>query len=149
MTSTIRDAAPADVAELRDVFRRSSLHNEGDRAALLEHPEVLEFDPVCVHENRTRVVVDDGRVVAFATTRRLAHDIIELDDLFVDPDWMRRGIARELIRDAEAIAHSAGAARIEVTANNHALGFYEHVGFVPDGVAHTQFGPATRMHLDV
>ncbi|MGO9876478.1 MAG: GNAT family N-acetyltransferase [Acidimicrobiia bacterium] len=149
MTPRIRDAALADVAELRDVFRRSSLHNEGDRATLLDHPEVLEFDPVCVHEYHTRVAVDDGRVVAFVTTRQLPHDIIELDDLFVDPDWTRRGIAHELIRDAEAIAHSAGARRIEVTANNHALAFYERVGFVPDGVAQTRFGPATRMHLDV
>ena len=86
----IRDAAPEDIPRLGDIFRRASLHNEGDREVLLAHPEVLEFEPLCVHENRTRVAVEEARVVGFATTTR-GGDYFELDDLFVDPDWMRRG----------------------------------------------------------
>jgi hypothetical protein len=39
----IRDAVPADMAVLRDVFRRSSLSNEGDRVNLLANPDALEF----------------------------------------------------------------------------------------------------------
>jgi hypothetical protein len=35
-----------------------------------------------------------------------------------------------------------------VTANGHALAFYESVGFVHDGPAETPGGPAVRMHLD-
>ena len=62
---------------------------------------------------------------------------------------MRRGIALALIRDAEAIARSQGVERIEVTANHHALAFYERAGFVEIGPAQTRFGPAIRMHLDV
>ena len=144
----IRAAVPDDISALCEVFRQSSLSNVGDRPALLAHPEVLEFDPVCVHENRTRVAVVGGRVVGFATTT-LAGDFIELDDLFVDPEWMRHGIGAQLIRDAVAVARSRGVRRIEVTGNDHALAFYESVGFVVDGVAETRFGPASRMRLDV
>jgi GNAT superfamily N-acetyltransferase len=144
----IRDAVPDDISELCDVFRRSSLSNVGDRPALLAHPDVLEFDSVCVHENRTRVAVEAGRVVGFASTT-LAADFIELDDLFVDPDWMRRGIALALIRDAEAIARSRGVSRIEATGNHHARAFYAHAGFVEMGPAQTRFGPAIRMRLGV
>ena len=144
----IRGATPDDIPRLGDIFRRASLHNEGDREALLEHPEVLEFEPLCVHENRTRVAVEDGRVVGFATTTR-AGDFLELDDLFVDPDCMRRGIALRLMTDAEAIARSQGVRRIEVTANHHTLAFYERAGFVEVGPAETRFGPAIRMHLSV
>ena len=144
----IRSATPDDLPRLADIFRRASLHNEGDRQALLEHPEVLELDPACVYENRSRVAVEDGRVVGFASTT-LAGDFIELDDLFVDPDWMRRGIALALIRDAEAIARSRGVSRIEVTGNHHARAFYEHAGFVETGPAQTRFGPAIRMRLGV
>ena len=58
---------------------------------------------------------------------------------------MRRGIATALVRDAAA---NGGVERIEVTANGHALEFYERVGFVHDGPAETPGGPAFRMHLD-
>jgi len=43
----------------------------------------------------------------------------------------------------------ADVAAIEVTANPHAMAFYRSVGFVDDGVAETQFGPAPRMRLSV
>jgi hypothetical protein len=36
-----------------------------------------------------------------------------------------------------------------VTANHHALAFYEKVGFVADGEVETRFGAGLRMHLDV
>ena len=46
-------------------------------------------------------------------------------------------------------ARQAGIARIEVTANRHALAFYDAVGFVYDHDVETRFGPAPRMFLDV
>ena len=67
----------------------------------------------------------------------------ELEDLFTDPDWMRRGIATALVRDLAATVP-----RIYLTANPHALAFYESVGFVEDGIAETSGGPAVRMHRD-
>ena len=33
--------------------------------------------------------------------------------------------------------------------NEHALAFYESVGFVWDGMSETQFGRGHRMHIDV
>ena len=136
----IRAAEPEDTAALRDLFRRSSLSNEGDRAALLAHPEALEFE---AGEGRTRVAVVDGRIVGFATL--VAG---ELEDLFVDPGWMRRGIGRALVLDAVAVVRASGLGRIEVTANDHALRFYEEMGFVREGTVETEFGPACRMYLD-
>jgi hypothetical protein len=47
------------------------------------------------------------------------------------------------------LARAQGADRVEVTANPHAMAFYESVGFSHDGVAQTLFGPAPRMRLDV
>jgi hypothetical protein len=35
VTVVIRAAGPADMATIRDVYRRSSLHNPGDRDSLL------------------------------------------------------------------------------------------------------------------
>jgi len=149
VTVLIRDSVPADLDALRDVYRRSSLSNDGDRASLLAHPEVLEFPGPATGDGRTRVAVTgDGRLVGFATTL-IAGDAAELDDLFVDPGWMRRGIGRALVLDAIAIARDRGASRVEVTANPHALVFYESVGFAVDHEVQTRFGPGSRMHVDV
>jgi len=136
----IRAAEPADLDALRDVFRRSSLSNEGDRASLLAHPEALELSL----EGRTSVAVAEGRIVGFATLLES-----ELTDLFVDPDWMERSIGRALVLDVVAAARAQGLARIEVTANGHALGFYEKVGFVLDGLAETPFGLGFRMRYEL
>ena len=64
-------------------------------------------------------------------------------------DWVRRGIATALVLDALANAREREVARIEVTANGHALAFYESVGFVWDGMSQTQFGRGFRMHVDI
>jgi ribosomal protein S18 acetylase RimI-like enzyme len=129
----IRDAQPDDLPALRDVRERASLSNDGDRAWLAEHPEALEYD--FVPNARTRVAVVDGRIVGFATVVPPC----ELEDLFVDPDFMRRGIGRALVHDAGA--------PLDVTANEHALAFYERLGFVIVGTAQTEGGPAPRMEL--
>jgi GNAT superfamily N-acetyltransferase len=145
----IRDALPADVEALGDVFRRSSLSNEGDRAALLAHPDALEFSGVPVTEGRTRVATDgDGRIVGFVTVGDSA-GCVELEDLFVDPEWMRRGIARHLVLDVVTRAGQAGSACVEVTANHHARAFYEDAGFVLLYEVETRFGPGARMALRV
>jgi GNAT superfamily N-acetyltransferase len=135
----IRAAEPADLDQVREVFRRAALSNDGDRAALLAHPDALELSGPA-----SRVAVVEGRVVGFTTLVGA-----ELEDLFVDPDWTGRGIGRALVVDAIAVARAEGLERIEVTANLHALGFYEKVGFVADGAAETSFGPAVRMQIEL
>ncbi len=144
----IRPGVPADLAAVRDVFRRASLANAGDRAALLAHPEHLILGPDGLNEGRTQVADENGSVVGFATWTD-ADGVVELEDLFVDPDWMRRGIATALVKGIADILRARGVERLEVTANPHAMGFYGAVGFTDCGVASTEFGPAPRMVLAI
>jgi len=148
MAFEIRDAVPADLAALRDIYRRASLSNEGDRVTLLANPDALEFPGLGGDDRRTRVATADGRIAGFATSVP-AGDVIELDDLFVDPAWMRQGAGRALVVDAVAIARELGAGRVEVTANPHALVFYGKAGFISDHGVQTRFGPGLRMHIYV
>ena len=144
----IRDAVVDDETALRDLFRRSSLSNERDREALLAHPEALEYTAFAFTQRRVRVAVDDDDDVGFAAFS-LASRITELNDLFVDPDFMGRGIGRALVADVVATSRSLGAAQVEVTANEDAAGFYEKAGFTFDGEVATRFGTAPRMRRDV
>jgi GNAT superfamily N-acetyltransferase len=145
---TVRAAADGDVAALRDVFRRASLSNAGDRDMLLSHPDVLVWSADAIGGGRVRVAVDGGTVVGFATTVPFDGGL-ELEDLFVEPDRMRGGVGRRLIEDVLDAARAEGVGTVWVTANPHAMPFYTAVGFRPAGTAETAFGSAPRMRLDV
>jgi GNAT superfamily N-acetyltransferase len=149
MAFVIRDAVPADLAALRQVYRRASLSNDGDRANLLANPDALEWGGPGGDDRRTRVAATAGGGIAGFVTSLPAGDALELDDLFVDPGWMRQGAARALVLDVVAHARNQGIRRIEVTANQHALVFYGKAGFIADHEVQTRFGPGFRMHLDV
>ena len=142
MELTIRTARPEDLDDLRAIYRRSSLLNEGDREALLARPEILVWNGAGLEAGQTRVAVDEnGRLLGFATAVPDGAEV-ELDDLFVDPDRMRQGVGRALVEDLLATARRAGASSIRVIANEHAAAFYRAAGFVPAGTAATEFGPA-------
>ena len=144
----IRWSTPADLPALTDVFARASLSNEGDRDALLAHPEALVLEGDGIAEALTRVATNSDDIVGFATTD-LVDGVLDLQDLFVDPDWMRQGIGSHLVQDAAAIASERGFQRIAVTANPHAFFFYDALGFVADGEIQTAFGSGQRMYLAV
>jgi ribosomal protein S18 acetylase RimI-like enzyme len=142
----IRLGTSADLAAASGVYRRASLSNAGDRDNLLAHPEYLILGPEGLAEGRTYVAEQDGTVVGFATWAE-ADGTIELEDLFVDPDYRRRGIAAALVRRIAEVLRARGAERLEVTANPHAMEFYRSAGFTDCGTADTDFGTAPRLVL--
>jgi hypothetical protein len=94
-TVRIRAACASDLPALRDLFRRSSPSYEGDRDLLLARPEVLELADDGITERRTPVAVGAGdEIRGFITSRPLDASGVEIEDLFVDPDWMRTGVAQ-------------------------------------------------------
>jgi len=142
----IRLGTSADLDAASSVYRRASLSNAGDRDNLLAHPEYLILGPAGLAESRTHVAEQDGTVVGFATWAE-AGGTIELEDLFVDPDYRRRGIAAALVRRIAEVVRARGAEHLEVTANPHAMEFYRSAGFTGCGTADTEFGAAPRMVL--
>ena len=147
----IRLGRPADLDALTDIYRRASLSNPGDRGRLLAHPEYLVLEPDGLAEGRTHVAEENGSVVGFATWAAAdgaeTDGGMELEDLFVDPKWMRRGIATALVNCIAGVLRSRGADTLEVTANPDALGFYRAAGFIDVGVDQTAFGSAPHMQL--
>jgi ribosomal protein S18 acetylase RimI-like enzyme len=145
MPFAIRGAELADIEGLQGVFRRASLSNENDRGQLLEHPEWLVLSETGVREGRVRVAVDESDTVVGFATYLIGDGVAELEDLFVDPQWRRRRIAEALVIDISAQVHKLKFKMLEVTANPHAMAFYEHMGFVVTHVVDTRFYPAPRM----
>ena len=144
----IRLGTPADLPAAAGVYRRASLSNSGDRDNLLAHPEYLILGPEGLAEGRMYVAEEDGSVVGFATWAE-AGGTIELEDLFVDPGWRRRGIATALVSHVVDVLRARGVQCLEVTANPHAQGFYSAAGFIDCGVDQTDFGTAPRKRLAI
>jgi ribosomal protein S18 acetylase RimI-like enzyme len=145
MPFLIRDAEISDMVDLQGIFERASLSNENDLGLLKEHPEWLVLSDDAVVEGRMRVALaDDGTVVGFATLMT-SDAFAELEDLFVDPPWMRHGIATALVLDISARLNALRFETLEVTANPHAMAFYEDLGFVEIRIVNTSGYPAPRM----
>ena len=144
----IRLGVPADLSAASNVYRNASLSNAGDRDNLLAHPEYLVLGPEGLAEGRTYVAEEQGSLVGFATWID-AGGVFELEDLFVDPGWRRRGIAAALVNRIAQVLQARGVERLEVTANLHALGFYRAAGFIDCGAADTVFSAAPRMVLEI
>jgi GNAT superfamily N-acetyltransferase len=51
-----------------------------------------------------------------------------LEDLWIDPGWIGKGIGRLLFQHAAAYASGLGAERLEWEAEPNAIGFYERMG---------------------
>ena len=144
----IRLGTLADLPAAARVYRRASLSNAGDRDNLLAHPEYLILGPDGLAEGRMYVAEEDRSVVGFATWAR-ADGVTELEDLFVDPDWRRRGIAAALVSRIVDVLRAQGVRYLEVTANPHAQGFYDAAGFIDCGTAETAFGASPRKRLAI
>jgi GNAT superfamily N-acetyltransferase len=82
--------------------------------------EALTIKPVLVAET-------EGRPVAFAIVIPKGA-VAWLDDLWVEPDWIGRGVGTKLFQAAAHSARELGAERMEWEAELNAVGFYEKVG---------------------
>ena len=83
-------------------------------------PEALAAKPVLVADL-------GGRALAFAALLPEG-DVCVLDDLWVDPDWIGRGIGTRLFEACVQRAGDIGAKRLEWEAEPNAVGFYEKLG---------------------
>lgn len=147
----IRTARISDLPALQRVYREASLSNPGDAPALLAQPEFLVFGGDAIPDGRTRLAAagPTDLVVGFASTSVNPDGQLELDDLFVDPGWRRRGIARRLITDIAGTSRVEGYRLLSVVGNPHASDFYRAVGFVEVGRTETALGVGLQMCLDL
>lgn len=150
VVDAIRDARPDEALALAALQRRSADVWDEYRAQLAANPDAIEPPHRAIADGRVRVAADaSGRLLGFSVVLPIRDGRCELDDLFVEPEWMRRGVGRLLVADLTARAATLGASHVDVIANPNALAFYERLGFETTGQASTRFGEAPRMSLEL
>ena len=145
MKFVIRPALPSEKLGLEQLQMRASLANEGDREALLAHPDAIQIPVEQIAAGRVFVSECDGVIVGFAALEPREDGQSELDGMFVDPHMQRRGIANGLIEHCAEVVHEQGSSAIHVVGNPHAAEFYAACGFEVIGTMETRFGPGILM----
>jgi len=145
----IRLALPSEKLNLEQLQMRASLANEGDRDALLAHPDAIQLPVEQIAGGRVFVSEYEGAIVGFAAIEPTEDGESELHGLFVEPRMQRRGIAKSLIEHCAEIVRKQGSTAIHVVGNPHATEFYSACGFEVIGTTETRFGPGILMRKPV
>jgi GNAT superfamily N-acetyltransferase len=120
----LRPAVPDDYERVRKLTLESKAHWGYDREFVRRWAQGLSFE-----SDRERWVAELAReVVAWAALVPPVEGVAVLDDLWVDPAWIGRGLGSKLFRLAAERARELGAARLEWGAEPNAVGFYEKLG---------------------
>ena len=142
---SIRPAREEEQATLEALQWRASLGNEADRDALLANPDAIALPLDQIRQGLVLVAEVEGNPAGFAALLPRADGDVELDGLFVDPTWQRRGIGNALVDHSTAFARDRGATALHVVGNPHAEAFYRSTGFRLMGTQATRFGPGLLM----
>ena len=123
----VRAARPDEAEQLRAIATAAKRHWGYDAERVRAWAAALDFRTQPL--GRKEVYVADVRGCAVGWAAAIGRDgVFWLDDLWIEPAWMRRGIGAELFRHAAARGRQRGAARMEWEAERHAIGFYEAMG---------------------
>jgi GNAT superfamily N-acetyltransferase len=95
-----------------------------------------DFSPAGLGKKDFYIAVVEGRMVGWAAAIGQG-DVWWLDDLWIEHEWIGKGIGSRLFRHAAEEGRRAGAVRMEWEAEPNALGFYEQMEgrYLRDGEA--------------
>ena len=137
---SIRLALPSEREVLEALQWRASLNNPNDREALLAHRDAISLPMEQIAAGQVYVAENGQQIVGFAALLPREERAMELDGLFVEPHFWRRGAGRLLVNHCCRVARKNGAAVLRVIGNPHAEAFYEACGFAVTGREKTRFG---------
>jgi GNAT superfamily N-acetyltransferase len=123
----IREGTEADFERLRAIAVEAKAHWGYDRALVEEWAQGGDFEPESLRRRLVYVAEEDGRPVGWAALIPRG-EVGWLEDLWVEPAWIGRGLGRALFERVAAEARQRGARRLEWEAEPNAQGFYEHMG---------------------
>jgi len=145
----IRPAQRQDAALLSALALRSKAHwgySEEFLAACKDElnytSKQFENPQFCGH-----VCLDCGVPIAFYVLEKTSDSIVELDGLFVEPEYIGKGVGRLLIEHAKKQAKQLGFTTIVIQGDPHAERFYTSVGALHSGTRESGSIPGRQLPL--
>jgi GNAT superfamily N-acetyltransferase len=104
---------------------------------------LMTVTPQYISENETWVAMENGRCVAYYSLKQ-TDEFLWLDNLWVLPEFIGKGLGRELFQHALERSRALGAARLKIEAEPNAQAFYEKMGARKTGERHTEVDGCPR-----
>jgi GNAT superfamily N-acetyltransferase len=136
MRVEIRAVHVGEGARLKEIAIAAKGHWGYDPAKVHDWANQGDFTAERLRELIVFVADSDGGAIGWASLIPNG-EVGWLEDLWIDPAWIGKGVGTELFRRATEHAKSLGARRLEWEAEPNAVGFYEKMGgrFVREGTS--------------
>jgi GNAT superfamily N-acetyltransferase len=129
----IRRARPGEGARLRDIAIAAKAYWGYDLDRVVEWANGGDYSDEALRTREVYVAELEGGAVAWAALICKTKDDSWLDDLWVEPAAIGRGVGTALFRYVAERAKELGATRLVWEAEPNAVGFYEKLGARPTG----------------
>ena len=126
-TVVIRRGSARDAARLREIAIAAKAHWGYGLERVREWADTGGFTPEALGRMALFVAEADGKTIGWASLKD-AGATTWLEDLWIEPGWIGKGVGSRLFREAAAHARAGGATAIEWEAEPNAVGFYEKLG---------------------
>jgi GNAT superfamily N-acetyltransferase len=143
ITVTIREGTVGDIPEIARQRRRmcEDMHYSDDRALSMMTALTADYLNRAIPEGsfRSWLACEDGRVVAggavvISPWPSHAYDLdcrrVMILNVYTEPEYRRRGIARQVMKTIIAWCKQEGFARVTLHASEHGRHLYESLGFI-------------------
>ena len=127
MSIVIRSGRPDEGPRLKEIAIGAKGFWGYEPEKVREWANQGDFTPERLRELIVFVAESDGDVIGWASLIPKG-DVGWLEDLWIDPTWIGKGVGSLLFRHASEHAAKLGATRLEWEAEPNAIGFYEKMG---------------------
>jgi GNAT superfamily N-acetyltransferase len=123
----IREGRGEEFERLREIAVSAKAHWGYELERVREWAETGDFEPESLSRRLVYVAEAQGEPIGWASLVPRG-EVGWLEDLWVEPQWIGRGVGRLLFEHVAVEARRLGAQRLEWEAEPHARGFYERMG---------------------
>jgi len=123
----IRPARSSEGERLREIAIAAKSHWGYELDRVRQWAATGDFSADGLREKEVYVAEAEGRAIAWAALIPRG-ELIWLDDLWVEPEWIGKGIGSLLFRHAVERAIRLGGKQLEWEAEPNAVGYYEKLG---------------------
>jgi len=123
----ITPASPSEADALTKIAFAAKSHWGYPSHWMAQWQTILTVTPASIAAHETYVARAGECIIGFCALRRKG-STLRLEDLFVLPGEMRRGVGRLLFRHSQRRAREMGFAFFEIESDPNAAGFYERMG---------------------
>ncbi len=142
----IRLAQPGEAADLQALLHRSKAHWGYDEDFMAVARQVLKVTEEQIARDWVFVAEVGGQRAGFASLEN-RREHAWLEDLFIEPEFIGRGVGRALWQHVCAHARQHGFNRMRWESDPNARTFYEHLGAVVIGDTPSHIVPGLMIPL--